>query len=161
MAWRLEFGCPAPVQKARDGCGHLHFQLWFTLSQQTKNSRAWWCTLLIPALGRQRQRQRQRQVDFWVRGQPGLQSEFQGSRTAKAIQRNPESKKQKKKKKGKEFLKASASPWLKLVHRNTLFILMWERDSLAPISVCSLPSTLNIDCIKKHHTNEQTALHPS
>jgi hypothetical protein len=31
----------------------------------------WWCTPLIPALGRQRQ------VDFWVRGQPGLQSEFQ------------------------------------------------------------------------------------
>jgi hypothetical protein len=34
---------------------------------------AWWCTLLILALGRQRQ------VDFWVRGQPGLQSEFQDS----------------------------------------------------------------------------------
>jgi hypothetical protein len=31
------------------------------------------CTPLIPALGRQRQ------VDFWVRGQPGLQSEFQDS----------------------------------------------------------------------------------
>jgi hypothetical protein len=30
---------------------------------------------VIPALGRQRQRQ----VDFWVRGQPGLQSEFQES----------------------------------------------------------------------------------
>jgi hypothetical protein len=28
---------------------------------------------LVPALGRQRQ------VDFWVRGQPGLQSEFQDS----------------------------------------------------------------------------------
>jgi hypothetical protein len=28
---------------------------------------------LIPALGRQRQ------ADFWVRGQPGLQSEFQDS----------------------------------------------------------------------------------
>jgi hypothetical protein len=28
---------------------------------------------LIPTLGRQRQ------VDFWVRGQPGLQSEFQDS----------------------------------------------------------------------------------
>jgi hypothetical protein len=28
---------------------------------------------LIPALGRQRQ------VDFWVQGQPGLQSEFQDS----------------------------------------------------------------------------------
>jgi hypothetical protein len=33
----------------------------------------WWRTPLIPALGRQRQ------VDFWVRGQPGLQSEFQDS----------------------------------------------------------------------------------
>jgi hypothetical protein len=36
-------------------------------------SRAWWHTPLIPALGRQRQ------VDFWVRGQPGLQSELQDS----------------------------------------------------------------------------------
>jgi hypothetical protein len=34
---------------------------------------AWWCTPLIPTLGRQRQ------VDFWVWGQPGLQSEFQDS----------------------------------------------------------------------------------
>jgi hypothetical protein len=33
----------------------------------------WWHTPLIPALGRQRQ------VDFWVRGQPSLQSEFQDS----------------------------------------------------------------------------------
>jgi hypothetical protein len=35
-------------------------------------SRAW-CTLLTPALGRQRQ------ANFWVQGQPGLQSEFQDS----------------------------------------------------------------------------------
>jgi hypothetical protein len=33
----------------------------------------WWSTPLIPALGRQRQ------ADFCVRGQPGLQSEFQDS----------------------------------------------------------------------------------
>jgi hypothetical protein len=33
----------------------------------------WWCMPLIPALGRQRQ------VDFWVWGQPALQSEFQDS----------------------------------------------------------------------------------
>ena len=33
----------------------------------------WWRTPLIPALGRQRQ------ADFWVGGQPGLQSEFQDS----------------------------------------------------------------------------------
>jgi hypothetical protein len=37
------------------------------------SSRAWWCTPLIPALGRQRQ------ADFLVRGQSGLQSEFQDS----------------------------------------------------------------------------------
>ena len=36
-------------------------------------ARCWWHTPLIPALGRQRQE------DFWVRGQPGLQSEFQDS----------------------------------------------------------------------------------
>ena len=33
----------------------------------------WWHMPLIPAFGRQRQ------ADFWVRGQPGLQSEFQDS----------------------------------------------------------------------------------
>jgi hypothetical protein len=40
---------------------------------EKSEGRAWWCTPLIPALGRQRQ------ADFWVRGQPGLQSEFQDS----------------------------------------------------------------------------------
>ena len=33
-----------------------------------KKALQWWHTLIIPALGRQRQ------VDFWVPGQPGLQS---------------------------------------------------------------------------------------
>jgi hypothetical protein len=41
--------------------------------QQQQKKGQWWRMPLIPALGSQRQ------VDFWVRGQPGLQSEFQDS----------------------------------------------------------------------------------
>jgi hypothetical protein len=44
-----------------------------TSDRQVMSARQWWRTPLIPALGRQRQ------ADFWVRGQPGLQSEFQDS----------------------------------------------------------------------------------
>jgi hypothetical protein len=44
-----------------------------SFSYETVDCRAWWHTPLIPALGRQRQ------ADLWVRGQPGLQSEFQDS----------------------------------------------------------------------------------
>jgi hypothetical protein len=52
-------------------------------------ARQWWHTPLIPALGRQRQ------VDFWVRGQPGLQSEFQDSQsyTEKPCLEKPKKKK--------------------------------------------------------------------
>jgi hypothetical protein len=41
--------------------------------KNTSTVRAWWCMPLIPAL------ERQWQADFWVPGQPGLQSEFQDS----------------------------------------------------------------------------------
>jgi hypothetical protein len=49
----------------------------------------WWRTPLIPALGRQRE------VDFGVRGQPGLQSEFQDSQgyTEKPCLEKPKKKK--------------------------------------------------------------------
>ena len=43
-------------------------------------SRAWWHMPLIQAL------ERQRQVDFWVWGQPGLQSEFQDSQVGKSFE---------------------------------------------------------------------------
>jgi hypothetical protein len=41
--------------------------------ESAKMGWVWWHMPLIPALGRQRQ------VGFWVRGQPGLQNEFQDS----------------------------------------------------------------------------------
>jgi hypothetical protein len=41
--------------------------------KKKKKCRAWWHTPLIPAFSRQRQ------ANFWVRGQPGVQSEFQDS----------------------------------------------------------------------------------
>ena len=54
----------------------------------------WWRTPVIPALGRQRQ------ADFWVLGQPGLQSEFQDSQgyTEKPLSRKTKKKKKKEKK---------------------------------------------------------------
>jgi hypothetical protein len=58
----------------------------------------WWRMPLIPALGRQRQ------VEFRVRGQPGLQSEFQDSQdytTEKPVSKKP--KKQSKKKKNPQL----------------------------------------------------------
>jgi hypothetical protein len=52
----------------------------------------WWCTPLIPVL------RRQRQVDFWVPGQPSLQSELQDSQ---GLHRETLSQKTKTKKKKK------------------------------------------------------------
>jgi hypothetical protein len=56
---------------------HVHHdRLWPMRRISCKNDkqrRAWWCMPLISALGRQRQ------ANFWVRDQPGVQSEFQDS----------------------------------------------------------------------------------
>jgi hypothetical protein len=59
---------------------------------KNSDSWVWWCTPLIPALGRQRQ------ADFWVRGQPGLQSEFQDTQgyTEKPCLEKPKKKKKKR-----------------------------------------------------------------
>jgi hypothetical protein len=47
------------------------------------------------------EKKRQRQAGFWVRGQPGLQSDKVSSRTARATQRNPVSKNKTKQNKTK------------------------------------------------------------
>jgi hypothetical protein len=66
---------------------------------------------LIPALGRQRQ------VDFWVQGQPGLQSEFQDSQgyaEKPCLKNKTKQNKQTKKKKdlGNETLaNLFTTPW--------------------------------------------------
>jgi hypothetical protein len=62
------------------------------MSLKTGTYRAWWYTPLILALGRQ--------ADFWVRGQPGVQSEFQDSQgyTEKPCLKKPKPKPKKKQK---------------------------------------------------------------
>ena len=83
------------------------------ISIKIKHSQAWWHIPLIPALGRQRQ------VDFWVRGQPGLQSEFQDSHgyTDKPCfkkQDKQKTNKQKRRQVNKENL--LTKNWAKLEH---------------------------------------------
>jgi hypothetical protein len=61
--------------ETRGSLGLLLFLLFSSYHSHLSHTLAgqWWCTTLIPALGRQRQ------VDLWVRDQPGLQSELQDS----------------------------------------------------------------------------------
>ena len=61
------------VYMPRSGIKDLHIKPDTLKLIEKKLGGRWWCTPLIPVLGRQRQ------VDFWVRGQPGLNSEFQDS----------------------------------------------------------------------------------
>jgi hypothetical protein len=75
-----------------------------TLIKDTKKAGQWWHMSLISALGRQRQ------VDFWVQGHPGLQSEFQDSQgyTAKPCLRRKKKKKNRNKVTKKRALEQGA-----------------------------------------------------
>jgi hypothetical protein len=88
--WELYLGpLLAPVNLAHSNkpCSLSPCSLWpndlFIIIDKCTVNWAWWRTPLIPALGRQRQ------ADFWVRGQPGLQSEFQDSRGYTLSQKKP------------------------------------------------------------------------
>jgi hypothetical protein len=84
-----------------------------------KINRAWWHTPLIPAL------RKQRQVDSWVRGQPGLQSEFQDQQ---GLHRETLSRKTKKKKKKK----------VNLIFKSTYALSCPRREPRPPPSIFSL-----------------------
>jgi hypothetical protein len=71
QVWEQARKLCASTVSASSSC--LELLTWITSVKNCDQSRARWRTLLIPALGRQRQ------ADFWVRGQSGLQSEFQDS----------------------------------------------------------------------------------
>jgi hypothetical protein len=108
-----------------------------THTQKEKKKMSWaWCTPLIPALVRQRQ------VDFCVRGQPGLQSEFQDSQgcTEKPCLRKPKKKKRKKgfllKNGGKPGPVSRFQKWSKVikVRLRAGTVAQWQRLCLACIS---------------------------
>jgi hypothetical protein len=83
--------------------------------------RARWRTPLIPAL------RRQRQVDFWVWGQPGLQSEFQDSQgyTEKPCLRKQNKTKQKNKQKNQQNPKPSFRKDV-LATKQPVFGVSWQ-----------------------------------
>jgi hypothetical protein len=68
---------------------------------------------LIPALGRQRQ------ADFWVQGQPGLQSEFQDSQ---GYTEKPCLEKPKKKKKKNSLKSLSSAKYHSAEHQSFIWI---------------------------------------
>jgi hypothetical protein len=110
---------------------------------------AWWHPPLIPAL------ERQRQADFWVRGQPGLQSEFQDSQGYRAIQRNSVSKNKKKKEKEKKQKKrnvllrqthASVACFCRslLCERYSANVLFWLRVNSADFRATRAPQPFRV-----------------
>ena len=85
----------------------------------------WWCTPLIPALGRQRQ------GDFRVRGQPGLQSEFQDSQSyiEKPCLENKQTKENKTKKQKRNKKKRSKRKFNNISHSQQKFTYLVTRNS--------------------------------
>jgi hypothetical protein len=109
----------------------------------------WWRMPLIPAL------QRQRQANFWVRGQPGLQSEFQNSQ---GYTEKPCLEKTKNKNKKTDWCwyllhREKKLPVFGWIHRNLHFtaslaarhvyviklLKCREKVALGRVDVCSLP----------------------
>jgi hypothetical protein len=104
-----------------------------TAQELTYFAGRWWHTPLIPALGRQRQ------ADFWVWGQPGLQSEFQDSQsyTEKPCLEKPK-KKKKKQKLTYFFFTAAVQPFSELL--DIIYACKWA--NVISMWICSSHFTL-------------------
>jgi hypothetical protein len=107
------------------GCFLRSFIMCSMCAKNEDGSWAWWCTPLIPALGRQRQ------ADFWVQSQPGLQSEFQDSQdyTERPCLKKPKKKKKKIKKKITNRVHVRF-----LVHNSNVILQNWIKLHLTWIS---------------------------
>jgi hypothetical protein len=81
-------------------------------SQDQGVARRWWRMPLIPALWRQRQ------AHFWVRGKPGLQSEFQDSQSykEKPCLRRKKKRKEKRREEKRREEKRREEKRLSLIH---------------------------------------------
>jgi hypothetical protein len=114
---------------------------WCGTSGTTKTCprQAWWFTPLIPAL------RRQRQVNFWVRGQPGLQSKFQDSQgyTEKFCLRKKQNKN------NKQQTNMSSGSWVQrtwCLQQQGLSFHLWEVPAIdcdvLRVSWTTLPNNL-------------------
>jgi hypothetical protein len=105
--------------------------------------RVWWRMPLIPALGRQRQ------ADFWVRGQPGLQTEFQDSQgyTEKPCLEKPKPNQNKTKKQKAKSSNVSESPFSQQFHHSS--------DDNLPVALLGLFfCSLSLSCVPTKQTND-------
>jgi hypothetical protein len=118
---------------------------------------AWWHMPLIPALGRQSQ------ADFWVQGQPGLQSEFQDIQgyTKKPSLKKPKTKNKKTEtKKIEEIRPSHLYHELSVVGLRDLSMLQIRAlylDSLTPVFLficlflsCMLSETKSFPALKMY-----------
>jgi hypothetical protein len=91
-------------------------------------ARQWWHMPLIPTL------ERKRQVHFSVRGQPGLQSEFQDIQgyTEKACLKKPKNKKTKNKTKQNKKTKTKTTPKTTILNSSSrgsdTFSFLWAQQ---------------------------------
>ena len=113
--------------KSHKGAGEVAQQL-----RTLTAARQWWRMPLIPAFGKQRQ------ADFWVRGQLGLQSEFQDS------QGYTEKPCLKKKQKTKQQQKKTMNVWSLFFALQHISGVLLRNRKLTQMALCRWKNALRI-----------------